>query len=53
MQKPKLLLDKNIGLKVYKEVIKIARREGKIIVTMDKEFGYMCSPHKPPGIVLL
>ncbi|MEM2342168.1 MAG: DUF5615 family PIN-like protein [Candidatus Bathyarchaeia archaeon] len=75
MQKPKLLLDENIGLRVYEElknrgtvvqsvifggrgisdieVIEIARRKGKIIVTMDKEFGYTCSLHKPPGIIPL
>ncbi|MEM1716185.1 MAG: hypothetical protein QXF23_07005 [Candidatus Bathyarchaeia archaeon] len=29
------------------------KREDKIIVTMDKEFGYLCSLHKPPGIMLL
>lgn len=75
MRKPKLLLDENIGLRVYEElkdrgvtvqsivlerrgvsdieVVEIAKREDKIIVTMDKEFGYLCSLHKPPGIMLL
>lgn len=75
MRRLKLLLDENIGLRVYEglksrgikvqtiilegrgisdiEVIETAKREDKIVVTMDKEFGYLCSLHKPPGIILL
>ena len=78
-QKPKLplklLLDENIGFKVYEElkrrghnvqsiiveergatdeeVIMKATRHHKIIVTMDKDFGYLAQAYKPPGIILL
>ncbi|MEM4727968.1 MAG: DUF5615 family PIN-like protein, partial [Candidatus Bathyarchaeia archaeon] len=60
MRKPKLLLDENIGFKVYEElrnrgfavqsvivedqgerdteVIELAKKQDKIIVTIDKEF---------------
>jgi len=62
-QRPKLLLDENIGLRVYEElkrrgyevqiaikelcdasdeeVLRIASNHGKIVVTMDKDFGYL------------
>ena len=71
----KLLLDENIGLRVYrelrsqgyhvqsvlverrgasdKEVIEIAISSSKIIVTMDKDFGYLAQAYRPPGIVIL
>lgn len=74
-QEPKLLLDENIGLKVYyelkkkgyhvqsvilkhrgipdEEVIKLASEEHKIIVTMDKDFGYLAQSYKPPGVIIL
>ena len=74
-QELKLLLDENIGLKVYrelrsqgyhvqsvlvehrgasdKEVVEIAISRGKIIVTMDKDFGYLAQAYRPPGMVVL
>ncbi len=75
MKQAKLLLDENIGLKVYRElqsqgyhvqsvilehkgasdeeVVETAISRGKIIVTMDKDFGYLAQAYKPPGIVIL
>ena len=63
MARSKLLLDENIGLKVYEElkemginvqsvllecrgcedtkVIEMAKQHDKVIVTMDKDFGYL------------
>jgi len=74
-QRPKLLLDENIGLKVYRElrrrgyevqtvieelrgasdeeVVRVALNNDKIVVTMDKDFGYLAQAYNPPGIVLL
>ena len=74
-REPRLLLDENIGLKVYrelwsrgyhvqsvlaerrgasdKEVVELAIRRGKIIVTMDKDFGYLAQAYRPPGVVIL
>ena len=74
-QEPKLLLDENIGLKVYhelkkhgyhiqsilverrgasdEEVVEIATRCGKVIVTMDKDFGYLAQAYNPPGVIIL
>ena len=74
-QELKLLLDENIGIKVYEElkrhgikvqsviiekrgasdeeIVEIAKKHGKIIVTMDKDFGYIALSHKPPGLILL
>jgi len=74
-QKLKLLLDENIGLKVYEElkrreydvqtvigelrgasdeeVLRMAVNHDKIIVTMDKDFGYLAQAYNPPGILLL
>jgi len=74
-RKPKLLLDENIGLRVYEElkkrgyevqtiieelrgasdeeVLRIAGDHGKIVVTMDKDFGYLAQAFNPPGILLL
>jgi len=71
----KLLLDENLGLRVYEELKRrgyeaqtiileergasdeeVARKaieHGKIIVTMDKDFGYLAQAYNPPGIVLL
>jgi len=71
----KLLLDENIGLKVYyeleklgfdvksvyvaargasdEEVIRLAKDENRIIVTMDKDFGYLALSYSPPGLILL
>ncbi len=71
----KVLLDENIGLRVYyelrnrgyhvqsvlmerrgisdEEVIRIAIERDKIIVTMDKDFGYLAQAYNPPGIVIL
>ena len=72
---PKLLLDENIGFRVYgilldkgydvktilkekrgapdEEIIKIAAEQNRIIITLDKDFGYLAQAYKPPGIVLL
>ncbi len=74
-QKLELLLDKNIGLKVYhelrkqgyrvqsvlvefrgafdEEVVETAIRHDKLIVTMDKDFGYLAQAYNPPGIIIL
>lgn len=74
-QRPRLLLDENIGLRVYNEirncgyqvqsvliekrgapdteVIREAIQQDKIIVTMDKDFGYLAQAYKPPGIIIL
>lgn len=74
-QRIKLLLDENIGLRVYEElkirgysvqaiieelrgasdeeVLRIATNNGKIIVTMDKDFGYLAQAYNPPGVLLL
>ena len=71
----KLLLDENIGLRVYeelkkrgfdvqtiilekrgmpdKEVIEKALERNKVIITMDKDFGYLAQAYNPPGIILL
>jgi len=71
----KLLLDENIGLRVYEElkrrgyevqtvieklrgasdeeVLRVALNEDKIVVTMDKDFGYLAQAYNPPGILLL
>lgn len=71
----KLLLDENIGLRVYEElkrrgyevqtvieelrgasdeeVLRIAVSHGKIVVTMDRDFGYLAQAYNPPGILLL
>ncbi|HDD64291.1 MAG: hypothetical protein DRJ32_04655 [Thermoprotei archaeon] len=35
------------------EVIKIARVHNKVIVTMDKDFGYLAVSQTPPGLILL
>jgi len=75
MQRLKLLLDENIGLKVYEElkkreyeaqtvikelrgasdeeILRIAADHGKVVVTMDKDFGYLAQAYNPPGILLL
>ncbi|RLG79651.1 MAG: hypothetical protein DRO09_04110 [Thermoprotei archaeon] len=74
-RKPKLLLDENLGIKVYEElrrrgfdvqsvmlehrgaedveVVEVAKAYNKIIVTMDKDFGYLAISQNPPGLVLL
>jgi len=74
-EKPKLLLNENIGLKIYheilnrgydvksimiemrgasdEEVLRLAKRENRIIITMDKDFGYSTTAYNPPGILLL
>jgi len=74
-QELKIILDENIGLKVYhelrkrgyhvrsileerrgasdEEVVVTATKRGKIIVTMDKDFGYIAQAYNPPGIVIL
>ena len=71
----RLLLDENIGLRVYQElrkqgyhvqsvivehrgasdeeVIEMAINRGKIIVTMDKDFGYLAQAYRPLGVVIL
>jgi len=70
-----LLLDENVGLRVYEElrrrgyevqtaieelrgapdeeVIEAALSNDKIIITMDKDFGYLAQAYNPPGIILL
>ena len=35
------------------EVVRKALERDKIIVTMDKDFGYLAQAYRPPGIVLL
>jgi len=74
-QELKLLLDENLGLKVYyelrgqgyhvqsvlverrgasdREVVEMAISCGKLIVTMDKDFGYFAQAYRPPGIIIL
>ena len=74
-QELKIILDENIGLKVYhelrkrgyhvqlilegrrgasdEEVVVTATKRGKIIVTMDKDFGYIAQAYNPLGIVIL
>ncbi len=74
-QELRLLLDENIGLKVFnelkrlgyhvqsilverrgvpdEEVVKKAITRNKIIVTMDKDFGYLAQAYNPPGVVIL
>ena len=71
----RLLLDENIGIRVYKElrrrgfdvqsiilecrgaedveIIEVAKAHNKVIVTMDKNFGYLAISQSPPGLVLL
>ena len=75
MARSKLLLDENMGLKVYEElrgmdidvqsvllecrgcedtrIIEMAKQHDKVIVTMDKDFGYLAISQRPPGIILL
>ena len=74
-QRLKILLDENLGIKVYEElkrkgfdvqsillehrgmedteIIETAKDYGKVIVTMDKDFGYLAISQDPPGLVLL
>ncbi|MEL9940661.1 MAG: DUF5615 family PIN-like protein [Ignisphaera sp.] len=74
-RRPRLLLDENIGLRVYEElkrrgyevqtvieelrgasdeeVLRMASSHDKILVTMDKDFGYLAQAYNPPGILLL
>jgi len=35
------------------EVVRIAKSHNKVIVTMDKDFGYLALSYNPPGVVLL
>jgi len=35
------------------EVIRLAKDENRIIVTMDKDFGYLALSYSPPGLILL
>lgn len=35
------------------EVITEAIQQGKVIITMDKDFGYLAQSYRPPGIILL
>ena len=35
------------------EVMRIAMERDKIIVTMDKDFGYLAQAYNPPGVVIL
>jgi len=35
------------------EVMERAKRENRIIITNDKDFGWLALTHKPPGIILL
>jgi len=71
----RLLLDENIGLKVFnelrrqgyhvqsilverrgvpdEEVVREAISHNKIIVTMDKDFGYLAQAYNPPGVIIL
>jgi predicted nuclease of predicted toxin-antitoxin system len=34
-------------------VIKKAKKENRIIITNDKDFGWLATVHKPPGLILL
>ncbi len=74
-QELRLLLDENIGLKVFnelkglgyhvqsilverrgapdEEVIRKSISRNKIIVTMDKDFGYLAQAYNPPGVIIL
>ena len=74
-QKPRLLLDENLGLRVYQELKRLgyqvqsvliekrgafdtdvvleAIRQNKVIVTMDKDFGYLAQAYRPPGVIIL
>jgi len=74
-QKLRLLLDENVGIRVYEElrrrgfnvqsiilkcrgaeddkIIDVAKAHNKVIVTMDKDFGYLAISQSPPGLVLL
>ncbi len=74
-REPKLLLDENIGLRVFdelkrrgyhvqsvlvekrgasdEEVVREAISHDKIIVTMDKDFGYLAQAYNPPGVIIL
>ena len=35
------------------EIIRLAKDENRIIVTMDKDFGYLALSYSPPGLILL
>lgn len=35
------------------DVIKRAKKENRIIVTNDKDFGWLATIYKPPGLILL
>lgn len=35
------------------DVIKRAKNENRIIITNDKDFGWLATVHKPPGLILL
>jgi len=35
------------------EIIKRAKKENRIIVTNDKDFGWLATIYKPPGLILL
>jgi len=35
------------------EIIGVAKAHSKIIVTMDKDFGYLAISQNPPGLILL
>ncbi len=35
------------------EIVRIAMERDKIIVTMDKDFGYLAQAYNPPGVVIL
>jgi len=74
-QRLRLLLDENIGIRVYEElrrrgfnvqsimlkrrgaedveIIGVAKAHSKVIVTMDKDFGYLAISQNPPGLILL
>jgi len=34
-------------------IIKKAKQEDRIIITNDKDFGWLAAIHKPPGIIIL
>ncbi len=72
---PKLILDENIGFRVYsilldkgydvktiltekrgapdEEIIKVAAEQNRVIITLDKDFGYLAQAYKLLGVVLL
>ena len=74
-QNLKILLDENLGIRIYEElrrrgfnvqsimlehrgieddkVVEIAKINNKVIITMDKDFGYLAISQSPPGLVLL